>query len=457
MKIKNLSIVCEAMGNLINACMDANITTDEIRQLSEMDNEFALCVNNISKIFTIDIKDHDTSQEVHNNNNNKSTDSKDTIENTKRSDDDGITKLHILNDHQYVVDFIKKNKSLCETNPEEAFNKCIKSDKRIKFNLRTFYEILNECGINNITQSISNDTDEFVDSPIDGVLVNKRGEILCKYKNGETKSPNFRVNNNIKSFSYNGKHCYVARIVLSTFCRIGTTGDVPIYKDGNHMNCSLDNLTWGSHGELCVVIPEKIESICNIIKNYISFANDCDVTQSDNNIIYIKDIVKECICNNINTTRTLVTSIIMGKYRNISDKYFDSDKMEKLDASRIKYNNHQTSTEEQSDLSSIIKDNNGDILSLFNMTKNLEYGKQLFKQKMKMKMKISQYDQIIPILYCLRNADNVVQKPMNIIKDIRNVFGKVFITRDFVYQVLNKKFLPEITDSWFSLSEVKSV
>ena len=66
-------------------------------------------------------------------------------------------------------------------------------------------------------------------------------------------------------------------------------------------------------------------------------------------------------------------------------------------------------------------------------------------------------DQIIPILYCLRNTDNGTRTPMEIIKEIRNEFGKVFITRDFVYQVLNKKFLPEITDHWFSLSEVKSV
>ena len=377
MKIKKLSIICDAMSNLINACMDANITTDEIRRLSEMDNEFALCVNNISKMFTIDIKDHNITQDVHNN---KSTDNKDTIENTKSSDE-GITK-HILNDHQYILNFINDNKSLCETNPEEAFSKCIKSCKQIKCNIRIFYEILNECGINNTTSSISSVVSDFVDSNVDGILVNKRGEILCKYKNGETKSPNIKVNNNIKSFSYNGKHYYVARIVLSTFCKIGTPGDVPIYKDGNHMNCSLDNLAWGSHGELCVVIPEKIEAICDIIKNHISFANNCGVTQSDNsNIIYIKDIVKECIRNNINTTRTLVTSIIMGKYRNISDKYFDFDKMENLDASRIKYNNCQTTTEESSDLSSIIEGNKGDILSLFNMTKNLEYGKQLFKTK----------------------------------------------------------------------------
>ena len=159
-------------------------------------------------------------------------------------------------------------------------------------------------------------------------------------------------------------------------------------------------------------------------------------------------IIKEMIEHNPDTTITAMSkatglslggikSIFKGNYTNVSEKYF------------ILINGRPVA-EKESSIESIIRDNSGDILSVFKMSKSLEYAVLLFKKKLDMKkFPIGDGDRIIPVLENLKDDHGNIDSSANILRRIHNEYGKIFITEELVGKIKRKEFHPELCNLVF--------
>lgn len=165
-------------------------------------------------------------------------------------------------------------------------------------------------------------------------------------------------------------------------------------------------------------------------------------------------IIKEMIEHNPDSTITSmakatglspvgIKSIFKGNYTNVSEKYFVLMNGRPV----VKQEPSTTTATITSDL---IRDNSGDILSIFKMSKSLEYAVKLFKKKLEMKeFPIGDGDRIIPVLENIKDDHGNVDSAANILRRIHQEYGKIFITEDLVGRIKRKEFHPELCDLVF--------
>ena len=154
------------------------------------------------------------------------------------------------------------------------------------------------------TTTSSSSTEIWKNHPdLKGVEISNLGNV---HVNG--KSVNSHMYNGYMSFRTNDRKTHpLASAVLTTFkChRLGNC--VPVYKDGNRENCKLSNLEWGIKYTSRDISDAAIERACKLIAENYRLSKHAMV-----NLLVKENCIK----------RTTFASILSGKWKRISDKYF---------------------------------------------------------------------------------------------------------------------------------------
>jgi hypothetical protein len=233
---------------------------------------------------------------------------------------------------------------------------------------------------------------------------------------------------------------------------------VPYYKDGNKLNCHIDNLSWDLPATKPTV--RQIHEACKIIASNINGS-----MESWLNIMAEKG---EGVQNHA------LESILKGEYTSISEKYFTlqngkpvlnqkETKTEEVPASNeekpiiiggssIEKHPAQSSVEKlinTINYKKLMEDRHGDVLSYFKATKNIKMAVKAFEAKMELKMTIDSSDKIIPVLEFSLDKEGNLRNAGDVLKDITRKYGNLYITQNYVKDILTGKIGKEYSDLVF--------
>lgn len=296
-----------------------------------------------------------------------------------------------------------------------------------------------------------------------GVRFFENGCVQCLTKEGKWTTRKITVAGGYNVITYQGKTISIAKAMLETFKPM-TFNDgkarVPYYKDGNKLNCHIDNLSW----DLPATKPtaRQIHEACKIIASNINGS-----MESWLNIMASKG---EGVQNHA------LESILKGEYTSISEKYFtlqngkpvlnqkEPEKTDKVPASveekpiviggsSIEKHPAQSSVEKLIDTinyKKLMEDRRGDVLSYFKATKNIRMAVKAFEAKMELKMTIDSSDKIIPVLEFSLDKEGNLRNPGDVLKDITRKYGNLYITQNYVKDIQTGKIGKEYSDLVFN-------
>lgn len=321
---------------------------------------------------------------------------------------------------------------------------------------RTYFNML-------IKQVLSTKTEQ-VQEPIGQYKLYPGNEHIRLFEDGSiqvwTKKYGWRVKKPTKSngyakFSFEKKSWAVAKIMLETYKPMkfadGKT-HVPYYKDGNKMNCSIDNLSWDMPDT--VTNERNIHEACEIIR--------------DNPHAGEQELLAIMGTRGVGVQRSCLRSILAGNYTSISEKYFTLQngkpilKSETSDEVTVSPKPGVNDGLIKRDMTSVDKlvntinykklmeDRRGDVLSYFKATKNLKMAVKAFEAKMELKMTIDSSDKIIPVLEFSLDKDGNIRNAGDILRDITKKYGNLYITQNYVKDILNGKIGKEYSDLVFN-------
>lgn len=328
---------------------------------------------------------------------------------------------------------------------------------------RTYFNML-------IKQVLSTKTEQ-VQEPIGQYKLYPGNEHIRLFEDGSiqvwTKKYGWRVKKPTKSngyakFSFEKKSWAVAKIMLETYKPMkfadGKT-HVPYYKDGNKMNCSIDNLSWDMPDT--VTNERNIHEACEIIR--------------DNPHAGEQELLAIMGTRGVGVQRSCLRSILAGNYTSISEKYFTlqngkpvlnqkETKTEEVPASNeekpiiiggssIEKHPAQSSVEKlinTINYKKLMEDRRGDVLSYFKATKNLKMAVKAFEAKMELKMTIDSSDKIIPVLEFSLDKEGNLRNPGDVLKDITRKYGNLYITNNYVKDIQTGKIGKEYSDLVFN-------
>jgi hypothetical protein len=307
-------------------------------------------------------------------------------------------------------------------------------------------------------------TGEFREYPKNpGVRFFKNGCVQCLTKEGKWTTRKITVSGGYTVITYQGKTISIAKAMLETW-KPQTFSDgkarVPYYRDGNKLNCHIDNLSW----DLPATKPtaRQIHEACKIIA-----ANINGSMESWLNIMASKG---EGVQNHA------LESILKGEYTSISEKYFtlqngkpvlnkkEPEKTEKAPVSNEekpiiiggspieKHPAQQSSVEKlinTINYKKLMEDRRGDVLSYLKATKNIKMAVKAFEAKMELKMTIDASDKIIPVLEFSMDKEGNLRNPGDVLKDITKKYGNLYITQNYVKDILTGKIGKEYSDLVF--------
>ena len=295
-----------------------------------------------------------------------------------------------------------------------------------------------------------------------GVRFFENGCVQCLTKEGNWTTRKITVAGGYTVITYQGKTISIAKAMLETFKPMSFSDGkqrVPYYKDGNKLNCHIDNLSW----DLPATKPtaRQIHEACKIIASNINGS-----MESGLNIMASKG---EGVQNHA------LESILKGEYTSISEKYFTlqngkpvlnqketktgevpaSNNEEKpivIGGSSIEKHPAQSSVEKLIDTinyKKLMEDRRGDVLSYFKATKNIRMAVKAFEAKMELKMTIDSSDKIIPVLEFSLDKEGNLRNPGDVLKDITRKYGNLYITQNYVKDILTGKIGKEYSDLVF--------
>ena len=295
-----------------------------------------------------------------------------------------------------------------------------------------------------------------------GVRFFENGCVQCLTKEGKWTTRKITVAGGYNVITYQGKTISIAKAMLETFKPM-TFSDgkqrVPYYKDGNKLNCHIDNLSW----DLPATKPtaRQIHEACKIIASNINGS-----MESWLNIMASKG---EGVQNHA------LESILKGEYTSISEKYFTlqngkpvlnqkESKTEEVPASNeekpiiiggssIEKHPAQSSVEKlinTINYKKLMEDRHGDVLSYFKATKNIKMAVKAFEAKMELKMTIDSSDKIIPVLEFSLDKEGNLRNPGDVLKDITRKYGNLYITNNYVKDIQTGKIGKEYSDLVFN-------
>lgn len=297
-----------------------------------------------------------------------------------------------------------------------------------------------------------------------GVRFFENGCVQCLTKEGKWTTRKISVAGGYNVITYQGKTISIAKAMLETFKPM-TFSDgkqrVPYYKDGNKLNCHIDNLSW----DLPATKPtaRQIHEACKIIASNINGS-----MESWLNIMASKG---EGVQNHA------LESILQSEYTSISEKYFTLqngkpvlNQKEPVKSEEVPVSNEEkpiiiggSSIEkhpaQQSSVEKLIntinykklmEDRRGDVLSYFKATKNIKMAVKAFEAKMELKMTIDSSDKIIPVLEFSLDKEGNLRNPGDVLKDITRKYGNLYITQNYVKDIQTGKIGKEYSDLVFN-------
>ena len=288
------------------------------------------------------------------------------------------------------------------------------------------------------------------------ILVSDLGRVKV---NGEIRKPFLRhgyltvsIHGSTANKNPKGGGCMigVAKLMLQTWRPIAdneTSKYIPNYNDGDKTNCRLSNLNWTDRNN--TTETWKIVEACEII--------------AANPKLGFDDLLKVMIKEKKGVGSTALKSILAGKYKNISDKYFSINNYGIITPVNIPViveetinepDDIQDMTEDDDDIDkTIILNNKGDIVSVFKLNRNLEYAIQLFKKKIEMGMTLTDDDIVIPVLQFIKDDAKRICSTDDILENIKFEYGDKIdhslLKKEKIYAIKSKKFRKDISDIVF--------
>ena len=295
-----------------------------------------------------------------------------------------------------------------------------------------------------------------------GVRFFENGCVQCLTKEGNWTTRKITVAGGYTVITYQGKTISIAKAMLETFKPMSFSDGkqrVPYYKDGNKLNCHIDNLSW----DLPATKPtaRQIHEACKIIASNINGS-----MESWLNIMASKG---EGVQNHA------LESILKGEYTSISEKYFtlqngkpilkkepektevpasNEEKPVVIGGTNVSQHPAQQSSVEKLintiNYKKLMEDRRGDVLSYFKATKNIKMAVKAFEAKMELKMNIDASDKIIPVLEFSVDKDGNIRNPGDVLKDITKKYGNLYITQNYVKDIQTGKIGKEYSDLVFN-------
>lgn len=290
----------------------------------------------------------------------------------------------------------------------------------------------------------------------------ENGCVQCLTKEGNWTTRKITVAGGYTVISYQGKTISIAKAMLETFKPMAFSDGkqrVPYYKDGNKLNCHIDNLSW----DLPATKPtaRQIHEACKIIASNINGS-----MESWLNIMAEKG---EGVQNHA------LESILKGEYTSISEKYFTLQNGKPILKKEPEKTEVPASNEEKPvviggvnvskhpaqhasveklintiNYKKLMEDRRGDVLSYLKATKNIRMAVKAFEAKMELKMTIDSSDKIIPVLEFSLDKDGNIRNTGDILRDITHKYGNLYITQNYVKDILNGKIGKEYSDLVFN-------
>lgn len=265
--------------------------------------------------------------------------------------------------------------------------------------------------------------EEFFQTPYEGFKVSKSGKCKVLKKNGEWVLSKPSISKGYLRVSNNGKGYQLARLMVETF--IGPykrNSVVPIYKDGNKQNCSLDNLSLDKISTKITTsqLIRACELICEFVRNHKSYTR--------------WDLISHLAKNN-SIGETCYNSIINGNYSRITEKYF----IVRGGSFILNTENDAPKTEAKEETISICDE--------FGFTKDSEKVREWIRKRLeKNERKFSPVEKVTIVLSYINDG---LKNPEEIRKKMYADFGEIFIPISFIMSVLGKKICPELCNKIF--------
>ena len=288
----------------------------------------------------------------------------------------------------------------------------------------------------------------------------RNGAVQVMGNDGNWTTRKITINGGYAVLSFKGKTISIAKGMLETFKPTQFPDGkihVPYYKDGNKLNCHIDNLSW----DLPNTKPsaKEIHEACEIIAK-----NPNASTQE-----WLAIMAK----NGKGVQNHALDSILKGEYTSISEKYFTLQNGKPI----IKETKPPVTVSETSQLKPVVtdginikrdtspvtdklvntinykklmEDKRGDVLGYFKATKNIKMAIKAFEAKMELKMNIDASDKIVPVLEFSLDKDGNIRNPGDVLKDITKKYGNLYITQNYVRDVQNGKLGKEYSDMVFN-------
>jgi hypothetical protein len=245
-----------------------------------------------------------------------------------------------------------------------------------------------------------------------GVEVSTLGHVRV---NGNPVEPRM-IGGYMKFYHTAGKYYALAAAVLTTFSGHTDHSMVPIYKDGNKENCSLNNLHWGLKD--CTLSASAVERACKLI------AENPNLNEAE----MLNLLVRE------KTIRSVVAlrSILSGNWRTISDKFFVVRGGSIIPTT--------TTTTEATTATTTIQpaaepeiDDSGNLRGILTLTNDPVFVRKLYGERVDAK-KVSADDQVALILsYIMDGKDTTAEIQRAIHKD----FGRrVMISNSEIQRII---------------------
>ena len=237
----------------------------------------------------------------------------------------------------------------------------------------------------------------------------------------------------------------LGKMMLETFKPIsGSKAFVCKYVDNNPLNIRIDNLYWETRNNENQIFTEAlIREACEFI-----------ISHPDKTIhSLIALAVSE---KKQHLTRALFENIFDSKYTKISEEYFTIRNNEIILAKdttkdTTKSDSEPINTDEDSPVN-IVKNNRGDIISIFKMSKDLDLAITLFKEKIRLGFELERTDLIIPILQFIKDDTGKIQSSSEIMNSIKFEYPMLKDRRlnsEFILDIKQKRFRKDLSDLVF--------
>lgn len=393
-----------------------------------------------------------TTEDVQNNK-NKSSKPKVSLKDPETLKREYSVHFNWLKNQQ--LEYLKKN---TVTNIKKDF---VKRNPAASFCGRTYFGSLIKLAINTKDDHVSSaqqpepigEAKVYPKNP--NVRFFRNGAVQVMGNDGNWTTRKITINGGYAVLSFKGKTISIAKGMLETFKPTQFPDGklhVPYYKDGNKLNCHIDNLSW----DLPNTKPsaKEIHEACEIIAK-----NPTASTQE-----WLAIMAK----NGKGVQNHALDSILKGEYTSISEKYFTLQngrpivkikEAKKTEDSKVSVNDGTSVKNEISSVDKLVdtinykklmEDRRGDVLSYFKATKNLRMAIKAFEAKMELKMTIDASDKIIPVLEFSLDKDGNIRNAGDILKDITRKYGNLYITQNYVKDILSGKIGKEYSDLVFN-------